>query len=456
VKTIHEAARDLPVAHEADVVVAGGGPTGIAAALSAARNGAKTLLIERYGFLGGNLVMWLPLFTFMDVHGNQIVRGIPQEIIDRLTTRGAASPHYRSIFFNGYTIVDVEALKLVAQEMLQEAGVGIMLHTFAAGVITDGSRIQALVIESKTGRQAIAGQVFVDCTGDGDVAAAVGAPWEKGDAEGRLQPPTLMFTMRGVDTEMVRDALVNQPDRYRIFSLSREQVANNKHFICVGMEQIPALARERGEWDVPRERVCFISTLREDEVAVNMTRVLDVDATDADDLTHGELEARKQIDQIVNLLRKYVPGFANAQLGISAPVLGIRETRRILGDYVLTGEDVLQGRRFPDEVVLGGYQVDIHSPTDGMTINLLPAGAYGIPYRCLLPQRVDNLLVGGRCISATHEGQAATRVMVTCMATGEAAGCAAAMSAAQGVVPRQLRAEALRGRLRDQGVCLDV
>jgi len=455
-KTFHEAARDLPVIREADVVVAGGGPTGICAAVSAARNGAKTVLIERHGFLGGNLVMWLPLFTYFDVHGNHIIKGIPQELVDRLAARGAASPHYPSTFFNSYTIADVEALKLVAQEMLLEAGVDILLHTFVAGAITTEGAIQALVLEDKSGRQAVTGKVYIDCTGDGDVAAAAGAPWEKGDADGHLQPPTLMFTMRGVDPEASRRAILGQPETYHTFSLSHEQVAENERYICTGMEDIVALARQRGEWDVPRRRVCFISTMRADEVAVNMTRVLDVDATDAGDLTRGELEARGQIDQVVNLLRKYVPGFADSQLATTAPMLGIRETRRILGDYVLTGEDVLQGRRFADEVLLGGYQVDIHSPVDGTTVNLLPEGAYGIPYRCLLPQRVANLLVGGRCISATHEGQAATRVMVTCMATGEAAGCAAAMAAAADRAPRQVDVGRLRDRLGEQGACLEV
>ena len=455
-KTVREPARDVPVVRDVDVIVAGGGPTGIAAALAAARNGASTLLVEQQGYLGGNLVMWLPLFTFMDVQGNQIIKGIPQEFIDRLTARGGSSPHYPSILFNSYTIVDVEALKLVAQKMLLEAGVEILLHTFVAGLVVQDSHIDALVVESKSGRQALAGRVFIDCTGDGDVAAAAGAPWEKGDQAGRLQPPTLMFTLQGVDTEAIRDALVTRPDEYGSFALSAEQMASNQHFITTGMEHITALARERGEWDVPRWRVCFISTLQENEVAVNMTRVLDVDATDVDDLTRGELTARAQIEQVVNLLRKYVPGFAGAQLKVTAPVLGIRETRRILGDYVLTGEDVLQGRRFSDEVLLGGYHVDIHSPTDGTTTNLLPAGAYGIPYRCLLPRGVDNLLVGGRCISATHEGQAATRVMITCMATGEAAGLAAAMSVELDKGPRELDVQDLRSSLQAQGVCLDV
>jgi hypothetical protein len=455
-KTIREPARDLPILREADVVVVGGGPTGICAAVSAARNGARTVLVERHGFLGGNLVMWLPLFTYYDVDGNRIIKGIPQEFAERMEALGGASPHYRSELFNGYTIADAEMVKLVAQQMVLEAGVEVLLHAFFAGVVMDGDRIAAVVVESKSGRQAIVGRAYVDCSGDGDLAAAAGAPWEKGDAHGRLQPPTLMVTVRGVDVEAARMAALDGSAEHHVFPLSEEQVASNERLILVGMEELTELARARGEWDVPRRRVCFISTLEDDVVAVNMTRVLGVDATDADDLTRGELEARAQTDQVVRLLRKYVPGFENAELDLTAPMLGVRETRRILGDYVLTGGDVLEGERFADEVLLGGYHVDIHSPVDGTTVNLVPEGAYGIPYRCLLPRGVGNLLVGGRCISATHEGQAATRVMVTCMAMGEAAGCAAAMAVAGSITPREVDTDALRDRLRAQGACLDV
>ena len=454
-RTIREPARDLPVVREADVVVAGGGPTGIVTALSAARNGAQTLLIEQGGFLGGNATMWLPLLCFLDVHGNQIIRGIPQEIVDRIAEHGAITKHYPCALHESYTIYDPEVFKLVAQEMLIEAGVDILLHTMVAGVVAEGDRIQALILESKSGRQAVTGDIYVDCTGDGDVAARAGAPWEKGDDQGGLMPPSLMFTLRDVDVETARQALIQQSDRFELQDIPAEQIERNEHFIAVGMTDIILGAREKGLWDVPNNRIIFLSTTRENEVAINMTRVPGTDGTSVESLTRAELVARDQIGQIVSLLREHIPGFERAELNASAHAIGIRETRRILGDYVLTTEDVLEGRRFDDQVLLAGYMVDIHNPHDYDSTLIQPKAAYGIPYRCLLPKNAENLLVAGRCISATHGAMSATRVMVTCMATGEAAGCAAAI-AADGLTPRQVDVGTLQGQLRAQGVLLDI
>jgi hypothetical protein len=438
-----------------DVVVAGGGPTGIAAAVSAARHGARTLLLEKEGFLGGNAAMWLPLLCFLDVHGNQVIRGIPQEIVERMKVHGAATKHYPCALHQSYTIYDPEIFKWVAQEMLLEAGVDILLHTLVADAPSENGSIQALIIENKSGRQAVTGEVYIDATGDGDLAVRAGAPWEKGDEDGGLQPPTLMFTLRNVDVPTVRRALVQQPDRFRLQRIPPAQIERNEHFVAVGLADILEEARANGDWDLPNSRVILISTTREDEVAVNTTRVPGTDGTVAESLTNAELVARQQIDQVVALLRKYVPGFEEAQRHASAHAIGIRETRRILGEYVLTVEDVLEGRRFDDQVLLAGYMVDIHNPHGDDSTLIPPKAAYGIPYRCLLPRDVDNLLVAGRCISTTHGAMAATRVMVTCMATGEAAGCAAAISA-DGIPPRRIDVGLLQESLRRQGVVLDV
>ena len=456
-KTILEPSRELPIVQEADVIVIGGGPSGITAALSAARNGAKTVLVEKDGFLGGNATMGLPLFCFHDVKGNRIIEGLALEFVDRLRKRGGASQDYPCALFNSYTICDPEAVKLTAQEMLMEAEVSILLHTLTAGVVKGAGGIEAVITESKSGRQAMKSKVYVDCSGDGDVAARAGATVEKGDEQGKLQPPTLMFTLLEVDVEAARRAFTSGADRYMsLDAIPPEQIGRNRHFLGIGMTDITALAREQGEWNIPRRRVAFISTMRDDEVAVNMTRVPDVDAVDSLSLSAAELTARGQINQVVGLLRKYVPGFERARLNASSSKIGIRETRRIIGDYVLTGEDVLEGRRFADEVLLAGYFVDIHHPDREGCTNIKPKGAYGIPYGCLVPLGVDKLLVAGRCLSATHEGQAAARVMVTCMAMGEAAGCAAAMACQQNVTPRELNVGKLRERLIAQGAVLSI
>ncbi len=279
VKVVAEPARDIPVVREADVVVAGGGPTGIVAALSAARNGAKTLLIEQGGFLGGNATMWLPLLCFLDVHGQQIIRGIPQEIVDRMAARGAATRHYPCVLHESYTIYDPEVFKIVAQEMLLEAGVDILLHTFVAAPIMEGEAIRALAIESKSGRQAVVGAVYVDCTGDGDVAARAGAPWEMGDREGGTMPPTLMFTLKQVDVRTARQALIQHAERFRLQEIPPEEIERNEHFIAVGMSEILEEARASGEWDLPNNRIIFVSTTKDDEVSINMTRVPGTDVT---------------------------------------------------------------------------------------------------------------------------------------------------------------------------------
>jgi len=435
-RTIEEPRREIEVRDDVDIVVCGGGSAGMAAALAAARAGMKVILVERHGFLGGaataagvnGLGGW-----HYDVDGKPLIRGIPMEIMRRLAGNGGAIREWVNrlnkpeisreglpyIFYGigCYWIhTHPEHMKLAMDEMMQEANVGLLYHCLAVLPIMEGKDVRGVIVESKSGRQAILAKVVVDCTGDGDVAARAGATVEKGD----------------------------------------EQIGRSRHFLGIGMTDITALARKRGEWDIPRERISFISTMRDDEVAVNMTRVPDVDAVDSLSLSAAELTARAQINQVVSLLRKYVPGFERARLNASSPKIGIRETRRIIGDYVLTGEDVLEGRRFADEVLLAGYFVDIHHPDREGCTNIKPKGAYGIPYRCLVPLGVDNLLVAGRCLSAIHEGQAAARVMVTCMAMGEAAGCAAAMACQQNVTPRELNVGQLRERLIEQGAVLSI
>jgi hypothetical protein len=265
-----------------------------------------------------------------------------------------------------------------------------------------------------------------------------------------------MLTLRNVDVERARLAVADNPDRYKLQDIPNEQIGRSKHFIAIGMTEISAEARANGDWSLPNNRILFFSTTKPDECAINMTRVPGTDGTSNESLTHAEFEARSQIEPIVKLLRKYIPGFENAILASTAHQIGIRETRRILGDYVLTGEDVLKAHRFPDEVMLAGYMVDIHHPFDNDGTFIQAAGAYGVPYRCLVPKKVENLLVAGRSISTTHEGQSAIRVMPPCMAMGEAAGCAAAMASRDRIPPRRVDVQVLRAKLRSQGVCLDV
>ncbi len=415
----------LEVAAEAEVVVVGGGPGGLCAAVAAAEEGADTLLIERYGFLGGMATAGL-INPFMTWHagGKPIIRGLFERILDRLDGYGGwGGPRQGSAF-------DAELLKLVADDLCQEAGVRLRLHTMLAGVDAAGGRIERIAALSKSGLQAVRGEVFVDGTGDGDLAAWAGAEVEMGrEEDGLCQPMTLCFRMMNVDCDRI-------PPRADI-------------------NEMYDAARERGDIDNPRENVLLFFTTHEREVHFNTTRIVRHDATDAESMTDAELVARRQLRQMVRFLREQVPGFEDAWLAEIAPQIGVRESRRVMGDYVLTTEDVLEARKFEDGIARGSYAVDIHNPAGtGTVIKRLPPGeAYDIPYRCLTPRGIGNLLIAGRCISSDHGAHSSLRVMPIVMAIGEAAGCAAAMAPPAADV-RAVEAGALRERLVGRGASI--
>ena len=436
-----------------DVLVVGAGPSGIIAAMAAAEDGLNVALVEQRGFVGGNLTIGLPVLGFLSQKGEPIIAGLPQKLIDRLKAVDAASDHQACPLHVSITLIDPETVKSVALDMLREHGVDIMLHTMCAGVIMDGDRLRGIITESKAGREAILAKVIIDCTGDGDVAFRAGVPCEKGDERGGMQPPTLMFCMAGVDTEKLRMSLCSEPEAYDVDYIPPDYFGRNRRFIVVGLRQLIHKARQAG-LAIPTDRTILITGLREGEVWVNMTRVKGVDGTDPRSLSEGEIQAAGQIDDIRKYLIGYVPGFENACFTTTAPFLGIRETRRIVGRYVMTRDDILGCRRFEDAVAVGSYPVDLHSPDDNDGILEWCGDCYDIPYRSLLPQRVDNLLVAGRCISTTHEAMAAIRVMSTCMAMGEAAGRAAGMAVRDGVSPSHIDARRLREELIAHGAFL--
>ena len=452
-KKITEPAREIGVRKETDILVIGGGPSGIIAALAAAEDGLNVTLIESRSFVGGNMTIGLPILGFLGQKGNQIIKGLPQKYIDRLKAVQASSEHRPCPLHMSLTLVEPEAVKTVALQMLVESKVDILFYAFCAGVVMEKDELKGVIIESKAGREVILAKTIIDCSGDADVAYRAGVPCEYGNENGGVQPPTLMFCLGGVDTEKLRTSVAEEPRTYLTDFIPAEYFGQNNQFVLVGMRNQIKKAQDAG-LTLATERTILITGLRKGEVWVNMTRVNGVNGTDPGSLTHGEIEGRHQIIDIQKYLIDYVPGFENAYFLKTAPFLGIRETRRIQGHYTMTREDIMGCRHFDDAIAVASYPLDIHHPQGGGCTLEWCGDCYDIPYRSLIPQNIKNLIVAGRCVSATHEAMSAIRVMAPCMAMGEAAGRAAKMAVRQGIQPADIDVKKLQQELLDKGAYL--
>ena len=442
--TLHEPAREVPVFGSFDVVVLGGGPAGIAAAAAAARAGAATLLIERYGFLGGmgtaaGVTNFCGLFANRFGSIDQVVHGIADDLLGRMAALGGLkAPHTMFGKINGQAY-DTAAYKIAADALLVDHGVRILFHALAAGVVMDNpSLVAALMIETKSGRQAVRARIFIDASGDGDLAAWAGAPVQVGGEDGALMFPSTMFRINDVAPELARNR---------------------------GWEQFPAqmeAAERRAGRNFPRKTPIIRPQNHEIEWRVNLTQVANpdgtaVDGADALQFSQGEIEGRRQIGEAFAMLRDAIPGFANAYIVDIPPQIGIRETRRIMGDYVLTEQDVLECASFDDTVGVNGWPIEDHVAGDVIFRWPDIPGSRGfnhLPYRMLLPLHLDNLFVVGRCASMTHGGQSAARVSGACFVMGEAAGTAAAMAVASNGATRDVDVSALQAALTRQGAYL--
>lgn len=443
---------------DCDVLVVGGGNAGCAAAIAAARHGARTLLVERYGFLGGTATAAMvgPWMTFHS--GNErIVGGIAQEMVERLIRKGASPGHLRdsSDYVATITPFDPEVHKALLLEMMREAGVKLLLHAyFLEAQITDATLIGAK-FATVGGTRAYSGSVVVDATADALVAACAGVATQQGDDRGRVQPATLIFRLSHVDLAKLAGYVRANPEQLRS-SLPAHARTPESLTAVAGLYALWQRARDDGLVDVPRELVSFFISPYPDEVTVNMTRVVDIDPLDPDDLTRAEVESRLQAMRLFEFFRRRVPGFEHARIAGTGAQVGIRESRRIVGRYTLTRDDVLQARKFDDAVARSAYPIDVHNPSgSGTATERLASGTYyEIPYRALIPAHREQLVVAGRCISTTHEALASTRLTPTVMTLGQAAGTASALACAQRKRVGDIDARELRAVLVSDGVLL--
>ena len=427
---------DLPVAGDVEVLVVGGWPAGVGAAFAAAKSGVKTLVVEQFNCLGGVATAGGHghISTFAEGGtGRRIVGGVAHEMADRVVDAGFSIRNAHGIWF------EVEGLKLVLEQMAAELGVGLLYHTFFCDTVVENGAVTGAVVQNKDGRQLIRAERVVDCTGDGDVAFRAGCPFEVGrPRDQKCQPVTLMFTMGGVDWPRAEAWRTD----WQMTHVWEEAQAKG--------DMEPFQKTIMGWWWTPT---------RPDQVGVNFTHIIHIDSTKAEDLTRATIEGRRQAYHSIEVFRKYVPGMENCYMISTPNTVGIRESRRTLGDYVLNEDDVKGQRQFEDSICYGSFFVDIHC-IDGAGMDETtwrpPKGfKYQIPYRILVPSAAENLLTAGRCVSCTHIALGSLRVMVQCMGMGEAAGTAAALSLTDSVTPRALDVSSLQAQLRRQGCIID-
>ena len=446
---------------EFDVIVVGGGISGVIAAVAASRNGMKTLVVESAGYLGGALTVnsVAPMMTF-HAGKEQVVKGITDELISRLQAKGKSTGHVFSSDPNTatstFTFFDQEAMKYELELMLLESGVELLYHSMLAKVTMKDKEIDFITVCNKAGLMDLKGKIYIDATGDADLTVMSGTGYDKGRPEdGKTQPMTLMVKFENVDTDKVREFIRQNPDSFPQFG-SVEYLLNREQLCPEGFVNEMKKAKEAGEISIPRDNILFFESSNKGEIYFNTTRIINHDPTDPWSLSEAETIGRKQAWELDRFVRKYIPGFEHALMVQTGPKVGVRSSRQLQGQYQLTEQDILNETIFEDGVALCGYYIDIHSPEGEGTkhVTLRKGAKYSIPYRCLVPKETTNLLVCGRSISATFTAQAAIRTTPTVGAMGQAAGTAAALAVRDQVKVQNVDTKELCRILKEQGAVL--
>jgi hypothetical protein len=445
-RTITEPAREIPVLIEADVVVVGGGTTGPFAAISAGRRGKKVVMIERFGSLGGNLTLGLNTKP-----SGALLGGLPLEIWNLARTVGGAGKDYMATTKTGGVTIaspcDPEIMKILLTKLCVEAGVQILFETMVSKPVMENGAVIGVIVESKAGRHYIAAKTVIDCSADGDIAAQANAPFVMGggDEDITMQPVSMYFTMANVDIKRLAD-WASTSDDVPARAIPETEEDLDYGLWLTGFNKTLKQFQEDTGIELQRDNITLKTA--GGIMYVNGTRVLGVDVFDPTQFSQAVVECYRQIEAVTECLRQRVPGFENAKIMQIAPMLGVRETRHIKGEYVLTGEDVLGGTHFEDSIGADASALDIHDPK-GADVDFRGMVPYEIPYRCLVPLNVEQLLVAGRCISADHDAHARSRNMPACMATGQAAGIAAAIAIEKGITVREVPVAEIQQALRD-------
>lgn len=448
---ITEPAREIPVLMHVDIVVVGGGTTGPFAAISAARQGKKVVMIERFGSLGGNLTLGLNTKP-----SGALVGGLPLEVWNLARSAGGAGDDYMAMTKTGGVKIaspcDPEMMKILLTRLCVDSGVQILFETLASGPLVENGAVTGIIIENKAGRQFIGAEVVIDCSADADIAAQANVPFVMGDGKQAttMQPVSMYYTMNKVDLKRLAEWARTTDD------VPAQAIPDTEEGLEYGLWLTGftgMLRKFEAYTGIKLQRDNITLKTADGLMYVNGTRVLGVNVFDPVEFTGAIVECYRQIEAVSKFLRENVPGFENATIGQIAPVLGVRETRHIQGEYVLTGKDSQGDTRFDDTIAADASALDIHDPKGG-DVDFRSMQPYEIPYRSLVPLGVEQLLVAGRCISADHDAHARSRNMPACMATGQAAGIAAAVAIDEGVPVRAVPVNKVQEILRNMGMPL--